>query len=143
MTLVTILVEYPYRTFLRTNVGTTLDHRYNCDSCEGDCEGDNCVCEGDNCVWFYDTAEDWFYDDYIYNCHTGPDGVIEFKDLSDFWAVQRNSYQDCTICWNNRDDCNYFINYDLMENKRYLQEHETRRKLNDTCPQNLVWCYNK
>ena len=120
---------------LESNNKFHLDHRYNYDSCEGECEGDNCV-------WFYDTAEDWFYDDYIYNCHTGPDGVIEFGDLSDFWTVQRNSYQECTICWNNRDDCNYFINYDLMEDERYLQEPKTHRKINSTCPQNLVRCYN-
>ena len=120
---------------LESNDKFHLDHCYNCESCEDDCEGDNCV-------WFYETAEDWYYDDYIYNCHTGPNGVIEFGDLSDSWMVQQNRYQECTICWNNRDDCNYFINYDLMENERYLQEPKKRRKLNSTCPQNLVWCYN-
>ena len=120
---------------LESNNKFHLDHRYNCDSCEGECEGDNCV-------WFYDTAEDWFYDDYVYNCHTGPDGVIEFDDLRDFWTVRRTSYQECTICWNSRDDCDYFINYDVNENERYLQEPGTCHKLNSICPQNLMWCYN-
>ena len=121
---------------LESNDKFHLDHHYHCASCEVECD------EGENFCWYYDTAEDWGYDDYIYNFHTGSDGVIEFGDLSDFWTVQRNSYQECTICWNNRDDCNYFINYDLMEDERYLQEPKTHRKINSTCPQNLVRCYN-
>ena len=121
---------------LESNDKFWLNHRYRWALCEGEYD------HAENCTCYYETAEDWYYDDYIYNCNTDHDGVIEFDDLSDFWTVQRTSYQECTICWNSRDDCNYFINYDLKENERYLQEPKTCRKLNSTCPQNLVWCYN-
>ena len=77
---------------LKSNNKFHLDHRYRCALCEGECDHE------ENCTYYEETAEDWFYDDYIYNCHTGPDGVIEFDDLSDFWTVERNSYQECTIC---------------------------------------------
>ena len=123
---------------LEENEKFHLDHRYHCDSCEGECDDSN---DENICCWYYETAEDWFYDDYIFNCHTGPNGEIEFDDLSDFWRVERTSYQECTICWNSKDDCDYYIDYDLKENERYLREPETCRKLNSTCPQNLMWCY--
>ena len=65
------------REILVSNDKFHLDHRYNCESCEGEYEGDNCV-------WFYDTAEDWYYDNYIFNCHTCLDGGINFEELNFF-----------------------------------------------------------
>ena len=76
---------------LEINDKFDFNHRSYCELCEGDCKGDN-FC------WYYATAEDWYYDDYIYNCRTGLDGVIDFEELKDFWTVKRFSYQECTIC---------------------------------------------
>ena len=123
---------------LESNGKFHLDHRYNSPSCE--CEGE---CDGENCVWFYDTAEDWYYDDYVYNCHTGLDGVIDFEQLKDYWTVKKFCYQECSICWNYKEDCNAFIEYDLRKLEEFEQEsyNPDRRLPKCVCPQNLVWCY--